>query len=237
MILVLLIIVANVATFLPVVGISLHSIGITEILLTIVSIISLIINLFVMGYSFNIIRESISNINVLPEFNAEDNLIDGIKIFIIKIVYYLIASIITIIMDFVTGSVDNIMRVVLGVTLTNALAMDIVFSSLAVLLVGLILFILVTTISIARFAEKGKMGPAFELDEIFNTISKIGWENYIGWYVVLFIILFIIGIIMALINVISILGFIITLLFFYLYMTLLFARASGLIYNEKTHKS
>lgn len=83
----LLIIVANIVTFLPAVGISLHNIGITGLLLTIVSIISLIINLFIMGYSFNVIRETISNINVLPEFNAGDNLIDGIKVFIITIVY------------------------------------------------------------------------------------------------------------------------------------------------------
>lgn len=128
------------------------------------------------------------------------------------------------------------MKVILGATMTNALAMDILFSSLAVLLVGLILFILFTlvaTIAIARFAEKGNMGAAFEFGEIFNTISKIGWGNYIVWYVVLFIILFIIGIIMGLINLIPILGIIVTLLFFYPYMTLLSARATGLIYNEK----
>lgn len=228
-----LIIVANFATLLPVVGVSLHNIGITGILLTIFFIISLIINLFILGYSFDIIRETISNINVLPEFSAGENLIDGIKVFIITVIYYLIPLIITIVMAFATGTVEKIMKIVLGTDVTNAMAIEIIFSFFAVLLVGLILFTLITTIAIARFAEKGNIGSAFEFSEIFNTISKIGWRNYIIWYVILLIILFVIFIVMGLINIIPILGVIITLLFFYPYVIMLFTRATGLIYNEK----
>ncbi|RBQ22301.1 hypothetical protein ALNOE001_20310 [Candidatus Methanobinarius endosymbioticus] len=129
------------------------------------------------------------------------------------------------------------MRIALGTIMTQAFITQVIISFFVVFLIALILFILFTliaTITIARFVEKGNMGAAFDFSEIFNTINKIGWENYIVWYAVLFIILMVIDFIMMLINIIPIVGIIITLLIFYPYMTLLSARATwGLIYNEK----
>lgn len=233
-----LVIIANIVTIIPAFGIELSSIGLTGILLTIVSIISLIINLIIAGYSFSIIQKTIRNVAILPEIEFGENLVNGIKVLLITIVYYLIPLIVTLIVAYVTGAFNSLMEVIAlnGATISNALATNLVISFFTVAIIALILFIiftLIATIAIARFADKGNMGAAFEVGEIFDTIGKIGWGNYIVWYILLILILIIIEFIMGLINLIPVIGIIISLLFFSPYITIFASRATGLIYNEK----
>ena len=61
----LLTIIANIVLVIPAIGISLNSIGFTGIVLTIVSIISFIINLIIMGYGFSIIKNTVNNMDTI----------------------------------------------------------------------------------------------------------------------------------------------------------------------------
>ncbi|WP_297899074.1 DUF4013 domain-containing protein [Methanobrevibacter sp.] len=230
-------IIANIVLIIPAIGIALNSIGFTGIVLTIVSIISLIINLIIMGYSFSIIKNTVNNIDTIPEFDIGNNIVNGIKILLITIAYYIIPAIITILVAIGTGAFNNLAQIALsGGVVSNELATSLFVSFFTVMIVGIILLIIVTliaTIGIARFAEKGNMGAAFEFGEIFKTIKEIGWGNYIVWYVLLVIILFIIGFIMGMINLIPVIGIIVSLLIINPILVMFTARATGLIYNEK----
>lgn len=234
----LLTIIANIVLVIPAIGINLNSIGFTGIVLTIVSIISFIINLIIMGYGFSIIKNTVNNMDTIPSFEIGNDILNGLKILIISIVYYIIPVIITILVAIASGAFNNLAQIIAlsGGAVSNELAFNLFASFFAVMIVGIILLIITTliiTIGIARFAEKGNMGAAFEFGEIFNTIKKIGWGNYIVWYILLFIILFIVGFIMGIINLIPFIGFIITLLVINPYLVMFSSRATGLIYNEK----
>ncbi|WP_225369747.1 DUF4013 domain-containing protein [Methanobrevibacter arboriphilus] len=177
----LLTIIANIVLVIPAIGISLNSIGFTGIVLTIVSIISFIINLIIMGYSFSIIKNTVNNIDTIPSFEIGNNILNGLKILIISIVYYIIPVIITILVAIASGAFNNLAQIIAlsGGAISDELAFNLFASFFAVMIVGIILFIITTliiTIGIARFAEKGNMGAAFKFGEIFNTIKK----NWMG---------------------------------------------------------
>jgi len=236
----LLTIIANIVLIIPAIGISLNNVGFSGIILTIFSIISLIINLIIVGYSFSIIRDTVNNIDTVPELDIGSNIVNAIKILLISIAYYIIPLIIIILVAIATGAFDNLAQVIAlsGGAISNELAANLFVSFFTVMIVGIILLIIVAlieTIGIARFAEKGNMKAAFEFSEIFNTIKKIGWGKYIVWYILLCIIIFIIGFIIGIINLIPIVGVIITLLVINPYLVMFTARATGLIYNEKNN--
>lgn len=232
-----LVLIANIIMVIPVFGISLNSIGFTGIALTIVSIISLIINFIIQGYSLDITKETINKIDILPKLNLKENLVNGVKVFLITVVYFIIPTILIIATAYLTGVFNSFMRIVLsGGVISDATAISLMSSILIVALVAIILFIifgLIADIAIARFADKGNMGAAFEFGEIFDTIAKIGWSNYIIWFILLFVISFLVGLVMGLVMLIPIIGLIISLLFFTPYLAIFGSRALGLIYNEK----
>lgn len=231
-------IIANIVTILPAIGIELGSIGFNGIILTIVSIISLITNVLILGYIFSIIQKTIKKIDIIPSIEISENIINGIRVFIITIIYFLMPLLISLVLAVSTGTLNKFIDVINSNAgaISNELTLNLLVSFYSIMIVATILFIIFTlieTIAIARFADKGNMRAAFEFGEIFNTISNIGWGNYIIWFVSLFIILITISFIAGLIDLIPILGIIITSLIFIPYLSIFSARSIGLIYNEK----
>ncbi|MDL2247038.1 DUF4013 domain-containing protein, partial [Methanobrevibacter sp. OttesenSCG-928-K11] len=234
-----LIIIANLVTVMATIGIELQSIDSMGIILGILAIVGLIISIIVGGYSFSIIKDTINNLDTLPEFEFLTNFVDGLKVFVVSIVYYLIPTIITLIIAYLTGVFDNIVKIlpyVNGTTVPETLITNLAISSSVTFIIGIILMIIFTlllTIAIPRMADKDSFGEAFAFKKIFNTIGDIGWGNYIVWYILLVIILMVISWITALITFIPIIGMIIALIFINPFITIFSSRALGLIYNEK----
>ena len=128
-----------------------------------------IVNFIASGYMVKIYRGG----DVAPELeNYVEMFIDGLKLFIIGLVY----SIIPLILIYAVP--------ILGIDpiSTTGLLLTCIGTVLAII-VGL--FALIATI---RFAKMGSMGEAFNFGAISEKIQEIGWGHYILSYIVLIVV-------------------------------------------------
>lgn len=191
----------------------------------------LIIPIFlVMGYGFRALKASIAGADDLPEFDEWGEMfIDGLKVFVVQFVYFLIPALIIIIGSW--ASIFALASASTG-TFTDPTAFIGIISG-TVIIGGIVAIILglIATIALANMAyNDSELGAAFRFSEIMEIISQIGWVDYIIWYVVIIIISMIIGFIAGILSIIPILGFLIAILVVYPYMQLFFYRALALLY-------
>lgn len=230
------------------------------IVVTILGIITVIfaiaVGLIYNGYSLSVIRDTIINKNVsvvdkeeaLPDFRWSENIIDGLKVLILTIVYMIIPVIVGIILAYGLGVFSDAAIINQTMNMYNqstGAQLPFVFSTMymgfagfsitivhTVTMILAIIFTLFAIIAMGRLAETGRLGSIIEFSEIINTISKIGWGNYIIWFILLYIIVTLISLVAALIIFIPVIGIIIYLLIIPAFLIIFESRAIGLIYNE-----
>jgi hypothetical protein len=161
-----------------------QSLGFKNVELTILSLIALIIFLlFVGGYQYRIIKSSLNDVAVPPEFNAwRDMFVDGIRVTMV-VIGYLLPGI------FIIGFIAGIFIA------SGANQFTQIFIAIAILYI--IIFIPIYLMAIAYMADNGsKLGTAFRFHEILNKISLKGRVNFIIWYIltgIIFLVILIIG--------------------------------------------
>jgi len=132
--------------------------------------------------------------------------VDGWKLNIIGIVYFLIPLIIALIVLALTAGFGELTLLFENIANPGAL-LGMFMGSLAVTAIVFIIFAIIFglfgVIGMVKFARSGKMGDAFHFSEIIAQIGKIGWGKYIVALIVFFIIIFIIVIILSLIPIIG----------------------------------
>ncbi len=169
----------------------------------IILIISSVIFPLIMGYSLRIMK----GITPAPEPGEYLNMfIDGIKMIIIEIVYFIIPAIVAIAIFSLSGGFGAI--TMLGMQVDNPFAyLGLLFAtfgiSFLIFIIVALIFSLFAIIGMIRFARTGRMGEAFAFTEITNIIGKIGWGQYILAVIALMIVLFIIYTIIGFIPVIG----------------------------------
>jgi|GEM_PF-357827 len=101
--------------------------------------------------------------------------------------------------------------------------------------VSLILFIifgLFDIIAQCRLAKYGKLTEALKINEVIKDISNIGIAKFIGWYILVLIICFVISFIAGLLSAIPYIGIIILPLIFMSFVILFQSRSLGLLYSN-----
>ena len=200
----------------------------------------LIIPLFLaLGYMFRVVKATLAGVDELPAFEDwGEMLVEGIKLFLVYLIYSLPAIIIGI-FSFISlwSSISSITYITQssGGTLTPEMFFSI-FGGTA--LVGLIfagLYSLVIypimAVAIGNMAYyNGELGAAFRFGEILSTISEIGWVDLIIWYIVVIVVGGVIIFVGSIIGIIPILGWIAILLIVYPYFYLFYARAIAWLY-------
>ncbi len=128
----------------------------------------LIIPIFlVYGYNLRVLKATIAGFDELPDFDEwGDMLIDGLKVFVVSVAYMLIPLIVIFSAVYLTNSnpTAGVIIAVIGIILA-------------------IIFGLVEQIAIAHMAFNDSLGAAFQIGEILNIISEIGWLKYIIWVI------------------------------------------------------
>ncbi|MCL2116254.1 MAG: DUF4013 domain-containing protein [Methanobrevibacter sp.] len=220
--------------------------------LGIITLISaLIVGFIYNGYSLSIINETIENkqmvenINSFPDFNWSNNIVDGIKVWVLDIIYMIIPVIVTaifayVLLSFMPAPIGDLNITQLSTSLLsnpNSLEYSAQLNTLMIGVQGLftilsLVFTLFAKIAKVRLAETSRLSSIFEFEEIYNSIAKIGWGDYIVWFILLIVISSIIGVIMGIIFIIPIIGPIVFFLLFVPFMLIFESRATGLIYNE-----
>jgi hypothetical protein len=193
---------------------SVRDIPVTEIQsnIVVINLISVIGYLFLLGYILWNVRCSLNGTAELPKvFNLIQIVIDGIKVFLVIIIYF-----IPVLLLFLLGGM---------------------YSASSIVLISLLYpFIIapIFAISIAHIANNGsKVGFAFKFFEILERIESIGWIKLIMWYLATGIIFVILKVIVLLISgyisyTVGIIIAVVLTSIFYIYLS----RSLALIYKS-----
>jgi len=235
----------GIISLLPSVTIALNQILATQILYFISNIAGIIVILIAIGYTISIVKNTIIS-STMPSIKLIRNIMDGIKIFIISIVYYIIPSAIILVIAYFTGVLNGLVElsliylnygpeVVSHIPHLSSLTfnMDLIISIILIATFIFILATLILIIAIARFAETNSMKSSLNIKEVINDISKISWRKYLISVILFFIILLAILIITVVISIIPFVGLVIFFLALLPFIVIFSGRTFGLIYRER----
>ena len=186
-------------------------------------IATILLGIPLMGYAMKVLRGE----KPAPEVNDWGALfIDGIKYFIVSLIYALPIIIVWILVmgasaaAIMSGNYSAMMAAL------GAMALGV----LVMFVLGVIIAVF-EVIGIVRFARTGSIGEALNMSAILATINKIGWVPYIIALIVLIVVGIIVGIIVGILTMIPYLGIIIYLCLI-APITLLFMRYICLLYDS-----
>ena len=190
-------------------------------LTSLLMIIGFLVGILAYGYQVRIIRSSLAGVSELPDFNSWfEMFIDGIKVFIVSIGYFI-----------------PLFLIILSMALFSGMLL------LAILY--MIVIIPVLSMVIAHMVNnESKLSAAFKFGEIFNKIGSIGWLNLVVWYVVTGILLLIMSFLGFYVNMVismdvsAIAGAVLLPLLIMPYLEIYFYRSIALAYmsDEKVTK-
>lgn len=183
-----------------------------------------IVNFIGFGYYLRILKSTFTGLNGLPNFkNVGELFIDGLKVILICIIYFILPLVFYILSLVFATSVFNYLPILTGIS-------GIFFLLACILAVVSSIFLYM---GIANFAYEGELVAALKYSEIFGIIKAVGLGKYILWWVVLTIIVTVLGLIIGLVGGILLyflLGFIVLVLG-YGYLAMLQARSVALIFT------
>lgn len=173
-------------------------------------IISLILAFAIEGYSLDIIKLGIQRSNSYPDVDLHRQAINGIKLIITNIVYFIIPVIIWAIIS-------------------------LIFQHWISIIVGIILFIifaLAATMAQCRLAQTDSLDSALAVSEAISDITRVGFANVILTIIAIAAVTLIIGLIVSFISYIynplgTIIGSILSI-----YILFFSNRAIGLLYSN-----
>ena len=216
-------------------------------------IIGIILALIISGYQLAILKTGIDLVDEAPAFDWKNDLISGIKLLIVGIVYFIIPAIIVLIVGLVTNVPGNFMRIVneASVAPANATAManstgvavnTVSQSAIAafgtsltitaiVAFVLLIIFAFIETMGQARLANTGSLGHALNIPEAAKDLTRIGIGKVVAVVILVIVIVAVVNAILGYltgqVSQLSILSLIVTP-----YLAFFTQRASGLLYSD-----
>lgn len=216
-------------------------------------IIGIIISLIISGYQLGILKTGIDLNDDAPSFDWKNDLINGLKLLVIGIVYFIIPAIIIFIVGLITNVPGNIANIAKEAALTpaNATAManstGVYFNAVSqstivafgtslaitaiVACIVIIIFAFLASIAQARLANTGNLAEALNILEAAKDIKKIGIGKVIAVFLLILIVMIVIdailGFVYGKIPELAILSIIITP-----YLAFFEQRATGLLYSD-----
>lgn len=181
-----------------------------------------IVNLVVLGYLGNVIKQPKDSNQLPPLTNYFDLWIQGLKIVVASVIFMIIP--IVLIGPFAFLLVLSWVSVPILPTVSGFLAV-------LLLIVGVLLAFFLSIIlamAIVNMIKKDRFSKAFAFGEILDLIGKIGWGTYILWLIVIFIC----SMIVAGIGGIPVIGWILSLLIAPVFGVFV-ARSASLTYLEE----
>lgn len=227
---------------LNIIGVIQNSELLMQILKVILNLALLFVSFIVSGYILEIVKRNINGIEEIPSLKIVKNLITGIKIAAVSVVYYLIPLAITIMASYFTGALNYIVKII-SYSVMNGFTLNIPVDILSGVGTGLastsiIWFILsfITTlfliIGIGKLAETGNIVEAINIKNIYQELMRIGPGNYIISLVIYGIISVIFLFISFIFLLIPFLGIAVVLILFYPYFLIFSGRILGLVYKD-----
>lgn len=175
-------------------------------------IIALIIFLVIEGYCLDIVKFGINRENRGPEVDVVRQAINGLKLFVVNVVYMIIPFVVTYILGKLLGLVGSIIGLIVIIVFAFALFM-----------------------AQCRLAKNENLSDALNIPEAIADISRVGILKILALIVLLVIVCIIAGVIFAAIASLGDAGSTISLILsgiFEIYFLFVAYRASGLLYSN-----
>ncbi|WP_299523795.1 DUF4013 domain-containing protein [uncultured Methanobrevibacter sp.] len=210
-------------------------------ILVIISFVALIISL---GYGIAITRSAIEKSDEIPDLNLETTIVDGLKMVVLSIVYYIIPTIIVIILAFATGLFDYVVEILgylnqYGPEFANMIPDDLILSMMSsaaiTMLVAFILMVIFSFLyymGVCRLAKYNSLSAGADIPEAARDLKKVGIGRVIGWAVLLVILIFIFNLIGGFIGLIPYVGVLISGFLISTYISFMIYRSVGLLYAD-----
>ena len=215
-------------------------------------IIAMLIGLIITGYHIQVIKSGIEHDDNVPVFELYENFMTGFDNFIVSIIYFIIPTLIVMLVGLDTNLFGNAIAVVKEFVLQifnvyimgnpidtaiNAISLALInlLNSLAITItVALILFVIFSffqTMAEARLANTGSLSEALNVFEAAKDISRIG----VGKVIILILLVIIIAAVVemvfsavfSIVPILAILSVVITP-----YLAFFANRAIGLLYSD-----
>lgn len=188
----------------------------------------LIVPIFLLyGYILRIMKATLAGLDELPEFDEiGDMFVDGLKVFVVGIVYAIPVWIIAAIIGAVMGNVSSTTA-----TVGPAMVWAIFFGNIIFVIIAVIIG-LIEVMAIANMAyNDGDLGAAFRFSEILDYIARIGWGKYIVTYILIAIVSFI-GFLIGMLTFFILIGIILLPLIIAPYIVMFGSRAIALLFAD-----
>lgn len=223
------------------------------ILGAILFIAAIAVGLIISGYQLSILKSGIDQTPEAPSFEWAKDLVNGIKLLIVNIVYFIIPAIIVLFIGLITNVPGNIAQFAqeaavapanatavanstgLAVSAVSESTMAAFTSSLAITaIVAVIVFIIfafLATMGQSRLANTGDLREGINIPEAFKDLSRIGIGKVVAVIILAMVVVAVInGILSYLygqVPQLSILSVIVTP-----YLAFFTQRATGLLYSD-----
>ena len=172
-------------------------------------IIALAIFILVMGYMLDVIKIAINREDAAPEINPQRQIINGLKLIALAIIYMIIPVIVMVILS----AINETLGLIVGMIL-------------------LIIFAILLVIAQCRLAKTESLGEALNIREVINDLKEIGIVKFIAILIIISIIAYVLSAIATGIgNFSEIIGAILSGIVT-IYTTFLQSRAYGLMYSD-----
>ena len=215
--------------------------AIINAIMVIIGFIALVITF---GYGLSITRNAIANSDEIPMLDLKVHLIDGIRMLVLSIVYYIIPTIIIAIVAVASGLFGKVSDILanatqsganLAVSIPNDVALSLVGPASITALVAaivLIIFGLLYYIGVCRFAKSDDLVESLNILDSARDLKRVGIVKIIAWGILLVIIVCILSFIGSLITMIPYVGFFISAFLISTYTVFITFRSIGLVYAD-----
>lgn len=194
----------------------------TIMLFIIVSFIGVII---IEGIQISVIRETIRGNDVLPKLKVVDNFVDGLKCLVLSIIYFMVITLIYIVLSFISITLFKDYAGFVIIILTVLLIITMIFLS----------FIFIT--ALCRLAETNSLGEALNIRNVYEISKNIGFRKIFAVMVFSILLSFVISIIGSVLGYIPIIGFFISSYVLYTFLLLASSRSYGLMYRKYLNRN
>ena len=181
--------------------------------ISLLAIVSLILYFVTEGYILSVLKETINHGDEIPALNILENFIDGLKLLVVQIVYYMAISAVP---------QDLWAPLFTGLAITGIVA-----------IILYIIFGLLLEIAMCRLAKYGDIGEAINFKEVIADIQAIGIGRFIAWFIILFICALVLGFVLGIITAIPFIGILIAFLVGAPFIALFGARSLGNLYADE----
>lgn len=232
-------------------GVNNSAIGV--VLGAILLIAALVVSFIISGYQLGILKSGIDQTPEAPAIDWKNDLISGIKLLVVNIVYFIIPAIIVLIIGLITNLPGTIMDAAqqsavapanasavanstgMAVSSVSDATMAALGTSIAITaLIAIVVFIIfafLQTMGQSRLANTGSLGEALNIREAFNDLTNIGIGKVIAVVILIFVVIGVVngilGVLSSQVSQLSILSVVITP-----YLAFFSQRAIGLLYSD-----